>query len=312
MTVTGGRVCVVTPVLDDWACLRQLAGRLTEVLGRAGWSAMIVAVDDGSNEAAPVGPNSGASVIVRLNRNVGHQRAIAIGLDYVLRETDAEIIAVIDSDGEDRPEDLPSLLSALVGPGGIVVASRRKRSEGRRFAAFYLAYKAAFRIFTGEALDFGNFSVLDRIAARRLVSMHELWLNYPATIMRSRLPFSRIPTDRGSRISGHSRMNLVGLVMHGLSAIGGVFSERAFTRTLVTVGILVGVMTIGLMAGLALKVAGLATPGWVTTIAVALIVVLVQTAIVTLGGLLIVFGNANNVVMSPSLSARTLIRSVEM
>ena len=242
---------------------------------------------------------------------MGHQRAIAIGLDHVLRESDADVIAIMDADGEDRPEDLPRLLAAQAGaPGRVAVAARGRRSEGLRFAAFYGAYKAAFRAATGERLDFGNFCVMDRAAARRLVAMHELWLNLPATVMRSRLELVRVPADRGGRYLGRSRMNFVSLVMHGLSAVG-VFSERAFTRMLVAVGCVASLLVLGLCVALALKAADMATPGWVTTIAAALVVVLVQTAIVALSGLFMVFGNAANVAMSPSSAARLLVAGVD-
>ena len=57
---------------------------------------------------------------------------------------------------------------------------------------------------------------------------------------------------------------------------------------------------------------GLATPGWVTTIAAALAVVLVQTAMVALCGLLVIFSNVTQVALSPAATARTLIDTVDL
>ena len=134
MTGPVRRLAIVTPVFNDWECLSILADLLRDQLGRYGWEPWVVAVDDGSRPGAASKAARGASVVVRLNRNVGHQRAIAIGLDYVVRETDSEVIGIMDADGEDRPEDLPPLLAALDGePGRIVVASRGRRSENWRF-----------------------------------------------------------------------------------------------------------------------------------------------------------------------------------
>lgn len=307
------KLAIVIPVLDDWECLAILSGRLSEVLRPLGMEPLIVAVDDGSSPSAEAREAVGASIVLRLVRNVGHQRAIAIGLDHVLSRTDADLVAVMDGDGEDRPEDLPLLLAQLgaASRGRIVVASRRRRSEGRRFRAFYRVYKTTFRLLTGAHLDFGNFGVFDRAAGLRLVSMHELWLNLPATMMRSRLELSRVPTDRGRRYAGRSRMNLVGLVVHGLSAVG-VFVERAFTRVLLAITSLAVLLLLGLVVGLILKTVGLATPGWVTTIAAALVIVLVQTAMVALSGLFIAFGNASNVTQAPSSTAHSVVASVEI
>lgn len=311
MTGPVRRLAIVTPVFNDWECLSILADSLRDQLGRYGWEPWVVAVDDGSRPGAASKAARGASVVVRLNRNVGHQRAIAIGLDYVVRETDSEVIGIMDADGEDRPEDLPPLLAALDGePGRIVVASRGRRSENWRFVLFYHAYKAIFRLLTGERLDFGNFSVMSRQAAQRLTAMHELWLNLPGTIVRARLELLRLSTDRGQRYVGASQMNVVGLVVHGMSAVG-VFVERAFTRTLMAIGMLAGVMLIGFMTALMLKAFGLATPGWVTTIAAALVIVLIQTAMLAMCGLLLVFGNASNVAVSPAAIAQNLVAGVD-
>ena len=151
---------------------------------------------------------------------------------------------------------------------------------------------------------------MSRQAAQRLTAMHELWLNLPGTIVRARLELLRLSTDRGQRYVGASQMNVVGLVVHGMSAVG-VFVERAFTRTLMAIGMLAGVMLIGFMTALMLKAFGLATPGWVTTIAAALVIVLIQTAMLAMCGLLLVFGNALNVAVSPAAIAQNLVASVD-
>lgn len=302
---------IIVPVLNDWACFATLATRLREVLDPSRLTVKIVVVDDGSTELPPRRLKAGPVTVVHLTRNVGHQRAIAIGLDYAMRETEAPLIAVMDADGEDRPEDLPLLLArAEGGRGRVVVAARRRRSEGTRFTALYKSYKLIFRLLTGEHLDFGNFSVMDRVAGRRLVAMHELWLNLPATVMRSRLDLVRVATDRGQRYVGQSRMNLITLIVHGLSAVG-VFVERVFTRVLLVVSGIASVVVLGLIVSLLMKAADLATPGWVTTIASALVIILIQTATVALCGLFVVFGSASNVVMAPAVAARTLIEAVE-
>ena len=54
-----------------------------------------------------------SGVIIRLRRNVGHQRAIAVGLGFVADELqDADRIVVMDSDGEDLPATIHALLNA--------------------------------------------------------------------------------------------------------------------------------------------------------------------------------------------------------
>ena len=42
---------------------------------------------------------------------------------------------------------------------------------------------------------------------RRLVVVSELWNHYAAAVLRSRIPYAIIPTDRGTRIAGKPTMN---------------------------------------------------------------------------------------------------------
>ena len=106
---------IVTPVHEDVEASTRL---FRELAAQFGPTVYVVAVDDGSVmqpleigslEAAPV-----AGVILALRRNVGHQRAIAIGLDYVAeRIRPAQVVVVMDSDGEDLPATIPALLDKL-------------------------------------------------------------------------------------------------------------------------------------------------------------------------------------------------------
>jgi glycosyltransferase involved in cell wall biosynthesis len=188
----------------------------------------IVAVDDGS--ATPLDSEalalSFSSCIVELNvmvlaLNLGHQRAIAAGLCALVERTDIDAVIVMDSDGEDRLEDVATLLAASrTHPAEkIVLARRTERSETRIFKIGYLAYRLLFRLLTGRAVAFGNFSLIPFTSLQRLVRLPELWNNLAAALMRSRMPYITVATRRGVRYFGQSRMNLTALVIHGPSAV---------------------------------------------------------------------------------------------
>ena len=83
--------------------------------------------------------------------------------------------------------------------------------------------------------------------------------------MQSRIPVEYVPTRRGKRYAGQSRINFVGLVAHGLGAIS-VLSEAVFVRILVaslalllSVGLALGALYVRLFTDLAL-------PNWATTV----------------------------------------------
>jgi hypothetical protein len=261
---------VVTPVFNDWRAFSVLVRQLDEVAASFKFPITLLAVDDGSFVPAEVlwtsPPAHLAAVeVVSLRCNLGHQRALAVGLAEVVCRNTFSMVLVMDCDGEDSPLSIIELVQASYSqPAAVVVASRARRSEGGVFRALYWLYKHAFRWLTGNTIDFGNFCLLPAAAAQKLAFMPDCWNHLAAAIVKSRLPIIRVPTVRASRYCGKSSMSLVALVVHGLSAIA-VFIDTVLTRLLLLVG----------LAGLAAVIAGTATilvrlfsdlaiPGWAT------------------------------------------------
>jgi len=110
---------ILMPVFNDWESVEQLMSRLGAVLDEASLRASVLLVDDGSAQPPPEGLGTHVSCgivdlsIVRLRRNLGHQRAIAIGLGVAYDDYPPLPVVIMDADGEDRPEDVPRLYRAL-------------------------------------------------------------------------------------------------------------------------------------------------------------------------------------------------------
>ena len=315
MTYPDARIAIIIPVLDDGPSLGKLIDALGRVPAIAAGSAKLIVVDDGSLPSLqPINTDEACMLdgeIIRLKRNLGHQRAIAIGLSHVVATNEAGRVVVMDGDGEDRPEDVARILDALNGKDMdcIAVGERASRSEGLLFTAFYHLYRILFRVLTGQQIRFGNFLAMTIGSARRLVDMSELWLNLPATVIRSRLPIAPVPTSRGHRYVGTSRMNLVSLVVHGLSAMA-VFMERLLTRVILAAA---GLAVLGLAASLiaiAFKIAGLATPGWMTTVVGTSLVVIVMTGALALIGLIGGLAGSVAVTTPPAAGHRQFIAEI--
>ena len=276
---------IVVPIFDDWASFDVLATRLDAVLGEQGLRADILVIDDASTIAPPreafaaraFGALSRIDVL-RLRHNLGHQRAIAIGLAYVESELAHEIVVVMDGDGEDNPRDVPRLLARLheEGAGKIVFAERTRRSESLAFRICYGLYRVAHRFLTGRGVRVGNFSAVPRSRLTSLVAVSALWNHYAAAVYQSRQPSCTIPTQRAPRIQGTSRMNLVALVAHGLSAIS-VQSEVVGVRLVVTAIVIALLASAGLLATVLIRtLTDLAIPGWATYTAGLLLLILSQ------------------------------------
>lgn len=299
---------VVSPVFNDWHAAAMLLEQLDLVAANDDWSWRVLLVDDGSTDEPPADsafPPLRAIQrvsILRLTRNLGHQRAIAIGLAYTAAHNPCEAVLVMDSDGEDSPSDVPRLLDQFDRDDGrkVVFAERTKRSEGIVFRAFYLLYRWCHLLLTGVAVRVGNFSVMPTSALRRLVTAADLWNHYAATVFNTRIPFTSVPTLRSSRYSGQSRMGFVSLVMHGLSAIA-VFRDRVAVRLLLGGIVLLLLTLVGLAAAVVIRLTtSLAIPGWATTVVGFLVLAQVQIICSAVVFVFIVQGNRSDLGFLPA------------
>lgn len=265
------RIAVVMPVLDDWPSMVRLIEDMEALRDPASLEIVYVAIDDGSRETfVPAGSSLPADVslhVVELKANMGHQRALALGLAHVERELDVEAVLLMDSDGEDRPVDAYALLArAERHPGSIVCALRAKRSETFAFRAFYVLYRAIFQTLTGKAIRFGNFSLIPSSRLTNVLYAAGIWNNIAATLLRCRVPIVFHPTDRGNRYFGASKMNFVSLVVHGISVIS-VFSDVVIARIVIALSVLLSVLVIGVLVTLGIKLEGSTfIPGYATNV----------------------------------------------
>tara|TARA_R110002020_G_scaffold224599_1_gene434167 strand:- start:43953 stop:44798 length:846 start_codon:yes stop_codon:yes gene_type:complete len=205
--------------------------------------------------------------ILSLKANQGHQRALALGLAHIYNEMTPEFVIVMDSDGEDRPEELSALILAHeAAPDTIVVAQRHRRSEGFVFRLFYQLYKLLFIWFTGKPISFGNFSLLPRSRLGNVVFNSGVWNNLAATMLKSRVPITFVPTQRGTRYHGKSTMNFTSLMIHGFSAMA-IFSDIVIGRVILMLSVLSAFVGLTVVAVIVIKL-GTTTfvPGYATNI----------------------------------------------
>jgi hypothetical protein len=281
---------ILMPVYNDWAALSMLLIGLDRELSKGGLKADILMVDDGST--APVPPTFGQDSfeaiervdILSLRRNLGHQRAIAVGLSYVEANRQCRAVVVMDGDGEDDPRDVPRLVTECLAGADprIIFAERARRADSLAFRCFYHLYRLTHSLLTGVKVRVGNFSVVPWPLLKRLVAVSELWNHYAAAVHKARLPIALVATERGKRLAGRSHMDLVALVVHGLSAMA-VFGDRIGVRLLIVAslgmllagGALLGVIGIRLFTTLAI-------PGWATYVSGILLLMLSQMLLVIL------------------------------
>ena len=179
------------------------------------------------------------------------------------------------------------------------------------FRTGYHLYRFIHLALTGMPVRFGNFSVLSRAQVESLVYHSELWNHYANAVLRSRLPYGSIPTSRGHRYAGQSRLNLGGWVAHGLSALA-MFSDVAGTRLLLAAmgGLgLSGLLVLGV--GLSVWASGGPTAWGGLLASLLLMGIFLQAAAATLLFLFMVLGNRTADGFIPARDGEALIAGEE-
>ncbi|WP_141266836.1 glycosyltransferase [Thermodesulfovibrio sp. Kuro-1] len=299
MNLKNFKIAIVTPVYEDRESLKMLL----EDIEKLTFDVTVFAVDDGSVnkplQREDISQFRKVSIkIIKLTRNLGHQKAIAVGLNYVYHnyKNEFDFVVTMDSDGEDIPAQISNLIESLLREKkDIAVASRKKRKETISFKIFYFFYKLIFAILTGKKINFGNFIVFQSKLLKRIISMNEIWLHLAASVLLSKLRIAYVPTDRGSRYRDKSKMNFVGLVLHGFRALM-VFAEDVLVRIGIFSTFVACLSVIGIIIAFILKFWGNATPGWFSIVVGVLFVVFLLTGILSLISLMLTGVLKNNTV----------------
>ena len=270
---------MLIPVYDDWAAAAIVLAQLDRVLAACHYDTRVVLIDDGSSQPAPrVRPPYRSLMdvsILPLRRNLGHQRAIAIGLAYVEHVAWCDAVVVMDGDGEDDPQDVPRLVEACraLQDTHVIFAERTRRVDKMTFRALYACYRWGHWLLTGVRVRVGNFSVVPFSHLRRLVVVSDLWNHYAAAVYVARIPRTSIQTTRQHRVHGQPKMSVVALVAHGLSAMS-VHSEALAVRLFVAsvIGAVLFVLGLTAMASVSFYRGRMASPGAVVAEITALVV----------------------------------------
>jgi hypothetical protein len=250
--------------------------------------------------------------IVHLHRNIGHQRAIALGLAYAHHHLSFDQIIVMDCDGEDKPEDITILLHEASTHASIIVAERITRQEGKIFQFFYRIYKQMFYILTGKRISFGNFMLLPRKEVDKIVHYSEIWNHLAGTIIKSKIPYDSIKSHRGKRYEGNSKMNFTDLLLHGLGAIG-VFIEIISSRLLIFSLLMITISVMAILIILFIKLFTVrAIPGWATAALSSMLIVLLQSFLLSLFTIFLYLSFQGQRKFIPALHFTDYVRSVEI
>lgn len=298
------KIICLTPVYNDWESFSILICAIDDAFKNQDYNIEIIAINDGSNyEFEQLKNRKNTIEIVNLNTNIGHQRAIAVGLQYINDvKNEYDFVIVLDADGEDKPQDIISLVKKCeeVNSNKIVFAQRKKREETLFFKIGYFIYKLIFYLMTNQKINFGNFSCIPKKLLKRVVVQDNLWNHYSGSVIQSKTPYDKVILNRGKRYAGQSKMNFTSLILHGLSSIS-VYFDFLSVRILKISLFGVGLCFLSVISILYIKLfTESSIPGWASNLILIIFSIILQLSSVTLIVLLMQLSTRKNI-KSPNL-----------
>jgi hypothetical protein len=215
------KINILLPVYNDWESVNLL---LKDIEAKLDLPLIDVTLINDFSTIDPVINKNFSKlkiIILNLKKNYGSQKAINIGLKYLNKnKINFDYCIVMDSDGEDKAEDVLRLLDkARKNNKNIIFASRGKRQDSFIFHFFYKIYLFFFFIFTGVNINCGNFSCIPQKKISEVINLRNSQIHHSASILSSNLFYKKIRCDRGKRFMGKSKMSLKNLILHGLNAM---------------------------------------------------------------------------------------------
>ena len=229
------KIIILIPVYNDWESLNKLLIEINkniEFFSDINFECLII--NDASTTQLPElhKPDNFESIeLLNMRENRGHARCNAFGIRYIFQNKKFDNLILMDGDGEDRPEEIKSLVKKIIeNPDLSVVAKRIKRSEGLFFQTLYQLHKLITLIFTGQNVNFGNYCILTRRDVEKLHTKASLWSSFSGTVKKNLKSINEISSIRGVRYFGPSQMSIFKLIIHSLS-IMAVFKYNVFLRS---------------------------------------------------------------------------------
>ena len=229
------KIKILIPIYNDWQSVFKLLENINLEVSTLNFEFSVIIINDASTESKPelsVNLKNLKSVqVINMKQNRGHARCNAAGLKHINEKEEFDYVIPMDGDGEDRPEELSLLIEKIQEyPNTVVTANRVKRSEGFMFKFCYLAHKYLTLVFTGQTIKYGNYTCLPKSAVNIMINEPATWSSFSGSLAKISKDKKSIPSERGKRYFGPSKMNFINLLKHSLSIIA-VFKTKLLIRS---------------------------------------------------------------------------------
>ena len=203
---------IVIPVYNDEDVLDELNRRLIPVAEAIAEDFEVIFIDDGSKDQSwkilvQLQKSNPKLKIIKLARNFGQSNSTAAGLDHAK----GDIIVIMDSDLQDRPEDIPKLIDSMEENDtdmAIVKWISRKDSFSKKFVSrfFHTVSDRITNLHYEPGL--GVFRVIRKSALDQIKNIPETTGTTLSLMYWSGFEYSIVELRRDARYAGASGYNL--------------------------------------------------------------------------------------------------------
>ena len=230
------KIKILIPIYNDWQSVFKLLENINSEIEGLDCEFSVVIVNDASTESRPEIPpnlnNLKSIQAINMIENQGHTRCNATGLKYIYEKEEFDYVIPMDGDGEDRPEEIKQLVDNLnYNPIRPIVGERIKRSEGIFFKFCYFAHKVITFTFTGQSIKYGNYTCLPKLIIEKMINEKATWSSFSGSLAKVAKERVEVPSERGTRYFGPSKMSFKSLIIHSLSIIA-VFKLNVLIRSI--------------------------------------------------------------------------------
>ena len=223
---------IVIPVYNDEKSLNKLLQNIDDHIEKlVDFKTEILILDDKSTDKITLKNDKFKNFekigILRVKENIGSQKIIAVGLNY-LKDKDIEenfLITVMDSDGEDNPKEISRMLDlASKNNDSVITSNRKSRSEPILIKIFYRIHLIVTFLFSFKWITFGNFTSFNSINLKNILDDNSSWYAHSSSVIKN-CKIKRLYARRERRYYDKSKLGLLKLIEHSLR-VNSVFSNR--------------------------------------------------------------------------------------
>ena len=223
---------ILIPIFNDWKSLNYLLNQINESINQ-NTPTKILIINDCSTQKINITKKSFRRIeeikVLTLSQNLGSQKSIAIGLDYLKKLNNNFYITIMDGDGEDNPSKIDKMLNlAKQNKAHIITSHRKKRNENFLIKFGYKIHLTLCLLTTWNWISFGNFSCFHSNNLEKILANNNIWFAYSAGVLKN-CEIKKIYSTRQKRYFESSKVNILKLIEHSLRIVGVFYKKVLFS-----------------------------------------------------------------------------------